>query len=139
MGISGAYSMSKFAVEAMTDALDDELAPQGVRVSVIEPGTYRSNISKNAQARGQGADGLDPSKEGDPDEVAKVVEHALGDAHPKRRYMPVPDPKQAQWAISAAFARLVQLNEGQPYQYDRATLIRMLDAALAHKPVPSPF
>jgi hypothetical protein len=27
--------------------------------------------------------------------------------------------------------QLVQLNEGQPYTYDRDALIRMLDAALA--------
>ena len=29
-------------------------------------------------------------------------------------------------------ARLVQLNEGQPYTYDRDALIKMLDDSLSH-------
>jgi hypothetical protein len=32
--------------------------------------------------------------------------------------------------IKAQIAQLVQLNEGQRYTYDRAALIKMLDAAL---------
>ncbi len=33
--------------------------------------------------------------------------------------------------IKAAIARVVQLNEGQPYTYDREALVKMLDEALA--------
>ncbi len=40
----GAYSASKFAVEAMTDALRLELAPDGIEVSVVEPGMVRTPI-----------------------------------------------------------------------------------------------
>lgn len=40
----GAYSASKHAVEAISDALRQELAPHGVYTSVIEPGVIRTPI-----------------------------------------------------------------------------------------------
>jgi len=135
---SSAYSMSKFADEAFTDSLAAELEPLGADASIVEPGTYKTDINRNAVARGQGSDNIDPALNGDPDQVAKVVEHALFDAKPKRRYLTVPNPQQAEWTLRAAMDRLVQLNEGQPYVYDRAQLIRVLDDALAHKPPPAP-
>src|SRR6266567_3180979 len=42
--ITGAYSASKFALEALSDVLRIELAPFGVRVVVIEPGASGTNI-----------------------------------------------------------------------------------------------
>lgn len=41
---NGAYSVSKFGLEAMSDALRLELAPFGVRVVVIEPGASPTGI-----------------------------------------------------------------------------------------------
>jgi NAD(P)-dependent dehydrogenase (short-subunit alcohol dehydrogenase family) len=41
----GAYSASKFAVTALSDALRDELAPFGVGVSALFPGLTRSRMS----------------------------------------------------------------------------------------------
>ena len=46
-----AYSMSKHAIEALTDSLAAQLAESGVQVSVVEPGNYNSNIGKSALAR----------------------------------------------------------------------------------------
>src|SRR5262249_3758260 len=40
----GAYAMSKHALEALTDALAEEMAPLGVQVSVVEPGTFKTDI-----------------------------------------------------------------------------------------------
>jgi NAD(P)-dependent dehydrogenase (short-subunit alcohol dehydrogenase family) len=40
----GPYSASKFAVEGLTDSLRRELAPQGISVSLIEPGPIRTPI-----------------------------------------------------------------------------------------------
>ncbi len=48
---SGAYSMSKHAVEAFADVLAAEMAPRGVQVSVVEPGNYNSEISRSAATR----------------------------------------------------------------------------------------
>ena len=40
----GAYSGSKFAVEAISDALRQELAPHGVQVVVVQPGGMRTEM-----------------------------------------------------------------------------------------------
>lgn len=40
----GLYSASKFAVHALSDSLREELAPDGVRVSIISPGYVRTPI-----------------------------------------------------------------------------------------------
>jgi len=39
----GYYSATKFAVEAVTDALRDEVAGQGIAVLAVEPGAFRTN------------------------------------------------------------------------------------------------
>ncbi|GAB3228574.1 SDR family NAD(P)-dependent oxidoreductase [Mycolicibacterium hippocampi] len=38
----GYYSATKFAVEAVTDVLRDEVAPLGIRVMTVEPGAFRT-------------------------------------------------------------------------------------------------
>src|SRR5262249_42628505 len=47
----GPYSMSKHAIEAYGDGLASELGRLGVRVSLIEPGNYGTEIGKNLLAR----------------------------------------------------------------------------------------
>lgn len=44
-GTFAAYSASKFAVAGMSEALRQELAPQGVGVSILYPGLTRSRMS----------------------------------------------------------------------------------------------
>ncbi len=39
----GYYSATKFAIEAITDALRDEVAEQGISVLAVEPGAFRTN------------------------------------------------------------------------------------------------
>ena len=109
----GAYAMSKFALEAMADSLRVELAPFGMHVAIIEPGTIATAIWTKPQraiesfppeaialygdrvekfrrlaAERSAASGVPP------EEVAKAVEHALTSAKPKARYLVGPDAKR---------------------------------------------
>jgi NAD(P)-dependent dehydrogenase (short-subunit alcohol dehydrogenase family) len=149
--MGGPYTMSKHAVEAFTDVLAMELQPFGVRVSVVEPGNYRSEIMNGMKQRlldgGYGGEGSlyqkrldalmtqpsDRSQFKEPDEVAAAFLHALSDENPKRRYMVVPNRREAEMTIKAAIARVVQLNQDQPHAYDRDALVKLLDEALAAK------
>ena len=143
-----AYVMSKHAVEGLTDSLVRQLAPLGVQVSAVEPGAYRSNMDKNMLARFTEDEKaymtkvmgskLDPTIYPEADEVAVAVEQALFEPTPKRRYLAIPRNAQdpinshlAERVIRWQMKELVQWNEGQAYTLDRATLIKMLDDALA--------
>lgn len=145
----GPYSMSKHAMEAYSDSLAREMERFDVKVSVVEPGNYESEIGKTVKKRME-AKGIDiegspyqvelqgmmdrvgsgtPQK--DPQEVADAVYHALFDEKPKMRYMVVPNQRQAEITIGKAMEEMVQLNQDQTYTFDRETLIKMLDETLA--------
>ncbi len=144
----GGYSASKFAVEGYTDSLAAELEKSGVHVSIVEPGTYKSEIrekmvAQTLAAADAGTVELDDAKRADlvktrfgnaglkePDEVADAVLHALSSDKPKRRYMVTPDEEQARETISAALQRMLELNEDQHYRYDRDQLVALLDELL---------
>ena len=106
---TGAYGASKFALEALTDALRLELAPWGISVSIIEPGAVATPIweksAKNAEAMlgastseifGLYAEAIEAVKKTaahaaknavSPVDVARAVEHALTAAKPRTRYV----------------------------------------------------
>lgn len=145
----GPYSMSKHAIEAFGDALATEMNTFGVKVSLIEPGNYRSEIGRNTSAQVEGAAAKakgtpfeaqmqrmvaamgNYDNYPEPDDVAQAALHALFDTAPKMRYMVVPQARQADVTINKAIEELVQLNQAHKFSYDRETLIRKLDSAMA--------
>lgn len=51
--VFGPYCASKFALEALSDALRVELAPFGVRVVLVEPGSFATNIWETSGTRAE--------------------------------------------------------------------------------------
>jgi len=144
----GPYSMTKHAMEAYADSLAREMERFEVKVSIVEPGNYKSKIGESLKKR-MDAEGVDfensaykdemermmarvgdGDEQKDPAEVAEAVHHALFDEDPKMRYMVVPYDRQAEITIAKAIQEMVELNGRQSYTYDRDTLVKMLDEAL---------
>jgi NAD(P)-dependent dehydrogenase (short-subunit alcohol dehydrogenase family) len=102
----GAYAMSKFALEAMADALRLELDPWGIRVAIIEPGTIATPIWTKPQPAVEAAPpeavelygermgkfqrlaaARSSTKAAPTSLVADAVEHAVTDESPRTRYL----------------------------------------------------
>lgn len=143
----GAYSISKHGVEAFSDGLSAELARFGVRVSIIEPGNYGTEIGKNMLARldtavVKGSRFEEQSRatirsmaafenNPPPDDVADAVLDAISSAAPRTRYLVVPAANQAAIVIRTLLDHIATMNEGSKFRYDRETLVKMLDEAMA--------
>lgn len=111
--VGGYYHASKYAVEALTDALRFEAAPFGIKVSLIEPGLIRTSFGDTAAhtlsgsanpsgpyaALNQAADDQMASSyrstllTAPPESVAEVIERALLSARPRSRYLITPAAK----------------------------------------------
>ncbi|PIG92262.1 SDR family oxidoreductase [Gloeocapsopsis sp. IPPAS B-1203] len=105
----GAYSASKFALEALTDALRLELRPWGIWVAIIEPGAIATPIWQKSLAQADILQqnlpysahelygrAMDTASKGaanlaqkgiSPDQVAQAVVRALTAKRPKTRYL----------------------------------------------------
>jgi NAD(P)-dependent dehydrogenase (short-subunit alcohol dehydrogenase family) len=118
----GPYTASKWAVEALADALRVELASSGVLVALVEPGAIESRIwSKGyesfedelaryprelrevyepAMRRGLRLVHLLEQRGRPADIVARRIEHALTARRPRTRYLVGPDAKARAWGES---------------------------------------
>lgn len=117
----GPYSASKYALEALTDALRMELRPWGIQVSIIEPGAIatpiweksgreagalEASVSEEAKALygeavvrireaiAQAAERAIP-----PEAVVRAVYHALTAPRPHTRYLVGTDAKLRAWMV----------------------------------------
>ena len=116
----GAYCATKFALEGLTQALQDEVAPFGIRTLIVEPGAFRTGLFRPDAAYQSvamreyaatvgptrdyvtGNDGLQP---GDPTKAAAAILAALDADQPPLRLALGAD------AINSIRARLDQLSD----------------------------
>ncbi|HKO30271.1 MAG TPA: SDR family oxidoreductase [Nitrospiraceae bacterium] len=117
----GPYSASKFALEALTDALRMELQPWGIHVSIIEPGAIATPIweksekaagdleaSASEEAKALYGEAVIRIREAitqatqraiPPAAVVQAVHHALTASHPHTRYLVGADAKVRAWMV----------------------------------------
>ncbi|MFN3681709.1 MAG: SDR family oxidoreductase [Nitrospira sp.] len=115
MPLMGPYAASKFALEAITDALRLEVQQWGIQVSIIEPGAIATPIWEKSRKRAAELEanmtpelrelyrevatgvrnvvGRAAERAISPLVVARAVENALTSARPKTRYLVGTDAK----------------------------------------------
>jgi NAD(P)-dependent dehydrogenase (short-subunit alcohol dehydrogenase family) len=101
-GLVGAayYAASKFGIEGFSETLADEVAPFGIKVTIVEPGPFRTRFLSSAsvkwakpmpeyeetvgKARAMLRE-LDGQQPGDPERAAQAILHAVDAQDPPRR------------------------------------------------------
>jgi NAD(P)-dependent dehydrogenase (short-subunit alcohol dehydrogenase family) len=96
----GAYCATKFALEGLTQALRDEVAPFGIQTLIVEPGAFRTGLFRpdaayQSDAMPEYADTVGPTREyvngndglqpGDPAKAAQAILAALDADDPPLR------------------------------------------------------
>jgi NAD(P)-dependent dehydrogenase (short-subunit alcohol dehydrogenase family) len=98
------YHASKFGLEALSDVLRVEVAPFGVKVSIIEPGFFKTGIGDRARERVESRRRVDSPYESaydrvetllgwvermspGPEAVARAITSAIEGRRPRRRYV----------------------------------------------------
>ncbi|PYX62886.1 MAG: short-chain dehydrogenase [Acidobacteria bacterium] len=106
-GLHGAFSVSsyaasKFALEGWSESLRLEVNALGIKVVLVEPGAYKTDIwDRNAHVVEKALDGSSPNRERgakfkervqgipkrDPIEVARLIARIAQDPNPRLRYL----------------------------------------------------
>ncbi|MCY1289469.1 3-phenylpropionate-dihydrodiol/cinnamic acid-dihydrodiol dehydrogenase [compost metagenome] len=97
----GVYGSTKFAVEGLSEALHQELAPLGVKVTVVEPGFFRTDFlddqslvktalelpdyDETVGAMRRFAEGANHAQPGDPSKFAGAMLELVNAANPPQR------------------------------------------------------
>jgi NAD(P)-dependent dehydrogenase (short-subunit alcohol dehydrogenase family) len=102
--ILSAYNSTKFALEGLSESLSHELGPFGIRVIIIEPGFVKTNImNSSVLAKSASVENspyysftkkiesyfksmMDNPESSNPEEVAKVILHAVTSDNPQLRF-----------------------------------------------------
>jgi short-subunit dehydrogenase len=96
------YNASKFAVEALTESLRVELAPFGIKVTAVEPGSVKTNFSSSVKAAKMSRDPSSPyysyfkrfekniarmAAGSEPIVIARTIHKAITSKRPKSNYL----------------------------------------------------
>ncbi|RQZ17114.1 SDR family NAD(P)-dependent oxidoreductase [Burkholderia sp. Bp9031] len=121
-GVSGAsmYSASKFAIEGFSESLAEEVAAFGVKVTIVEPGAFRTNFLDSQVLRygdlpiddyaafWSGAKAVfekrNHQQRGDPDKLATALVRLAEDSSPPLRFVAGADALHVVEAKLAAVA-----------------------------------
>jgi len=110
--VISSYSASKHALEGWSESLRLEVRTLGIRVVLIEPGAYATDIwTRNAHLGDGVADASSPNFERgrrmqehvgkmpkrDPLEVARLIARVAQDPYPRLRYLIGPDARIQMW------------------------------------------
>jgi NAD(P)-dependent dehydrogenase (short-subunit alcohol dehydrogenase family) len=110
----GGYAASKFALEGWSEAVRIEVHSLGIRVVLVEPGSYDTDIwTRNVKVSAGALDPASPNRERsqrfsefvkntaknrrDAREVAKLIVRIARDPNPKLRYLIGADAKMQVW------------------------------------------
>ncbi len=135
IGAFGPYSASKFALEGWSEALSDEVKPLGIRVTIVEPGAFRTEFAGPANMRPAlrletyrpvidpleaylyGGDGMQP---GDPAKAAEAMIAIVESDDPPLRLLLGADAiglwQQKQAAFLSELARWRQIGEATGFE-----------------------
>ncbi|MFW9855122.1 MAG: SDR family oxidoreductase [Candidatus Thorarchaeota archaeon] len=146
-----AYSMSKFAFESWSDALSQELREFGVKVIVIEPGTFNTKIIMSTAemirertkkpyysiakdqiswiAENIHTETKKRLNSPTPEKVVNAVMEGLFAIKPKKRYLVTSKKTGYEKMLFSMVNRLVQFYYNNEYELTKEDLFKMLDNA----------
>jgi NAD(P)-dependent dehydrogenase (short-subunit alcohol dehydrogenase family) len=110
----GLYSASKFALEGMSEALRMEARLLGIRVVLVEPGNFSTQLTSNRQRAAQSRQNpayleefthalavveADEMRGASPEKIASLIERIIRDPSPRLRYTTGPVLERAAVAL----------------------------------------